>query len=84
VVFVDWVFFTLCSLALLRLRRGGARVPFQMPGGPWLAVVFGLGAAAVACGAIASNPQASLTGAAIVALGVPAAALLRRRSAAAG
>ena len=84
VVFVDWVFFTLCSLALLRLRRGGGRVPFQVPGGPWLAVVFGLGAAAVACGAIASNPQASLTGAAIVALGVPAAALLRRRSAAAG
>ncbi len=80
VVFVDWLFFTLCGLALLRLRRSGGHVPFAAPGGPLFAVVFALGAAAVAIGAIASNPGPSAVGAGLVLLGIPGCLLLRPRA----
>lgn len=82
VVFVDWLFFTLCGLALLRLRRTGGRVPFTAPGGPLFALLFAAGAAMVAVGAIASNPKPSAVGAGLVLLGVPVFLAMRSRPAA--
>jgi len=77
VVFVDWLFFTLCGLALLRLRSnwtGG----FRVPGGAVVAVLFALGGAVVTFGAISEQTRASAAGAAIVALGIPAYLLFMR------
>jgi basic amino acid/polyamine antiporter, APA family len=79
VVFVDWIVFTLCGLALWKLRRGGASTPFRVPAAGALAVAFAAGAAMVGIGAIASKPVSSLAGAAIVAVGVPVFWAMRRR-----
>ncbi|MCA8966406.1 MAG: APC family permease [Planctomycetes bacterium] len=67
VVFVDWLFYGLCGLALLQLRRGadGGR-----RGGGLLAALFALGALAVMVGAIAAQPLPSLAGSALVLVGV--------------
>lgn len=70
VVFADWLFYGLAALALLRLRRRGAPVAGAMPGNGLVALLFALGALAVTCGAIAVQPAASATGAALVALGL--------------
>lgn len=78
VVFVDWLFFTLCGLALLRLRRRGGGL--AVPGGGMVAVLFAAGAVAVTMGAVWSQARASLAGAAMVLLGLPAFALLMRRA----
>lgn len=72
VVFVDWVFFTLCGAALLRLRRGHGRGTFRVPGGGIVAALFAAGALGVTIGAFVDEGQrrASLTGIAIVAVGL--------------
>jgi APA family basic amino acid/polyamine antiporter len=73
VVFVDWVFFTLCGLALLRLRHIG-RTTIRIPGGGIVAALFAAAACLVVIGAITQDPvntRASAAGAAIVALGLP-------------
>ena len=72
VVFVDWLFFTLCGLSLLALRRRMGSAPFRVPGGGWIAALFALGAAAVTIGAIRMQWTSSLVGAGLVALGAPA------------
>jgi basic amino acid/polyamine antiporter, APA family len=78
VVFVDWLFFTLCGLSLLALRRRSGPAPFQVPGGMWIAVLFALGAAAVTIGAIRMQLLPSALGAGIVALGLPVYVLFRK------
>lgn len=80
VVFVDWLVYMACGLALLRLRRSGAPSPLALPFVPFAAVLFALGAACVAAAAIATKPWPSLVGAAIVLLGVPFALLVRPAS----
>jgi APA family basic amino acid/polyamine antiporter len=75
VVFVDWLFFALCGAALLRLR-GSRADALRIPGGAAAAVAFATLAVAVTAGAIWRQMDASLTGLALVALGVPFA--LRR------
>ena len=96
VVFVDWLFYGLCGLALLRLQRvdasapagsgaagdplthsgsgepGGSLAPigFRAPGGPLVPAAFAAAAAVVAVGAIVISPLASLSGAAVCALGL--------------
>ncbi len=74
VVFVDWVFFALCGFVLLRMREP---VPLPLRA---VALLFTLGAVAIAAGAIAGSPQPSLIGAALTLLGIPAYFLLRRGS----
>ncbi|MDP6928968.1 MAG: amino acid permease [Planctomycetota bacterium] len=67
VVFVDWLFFALCGLALLRLqRRGGdAARGFSVVAG-----LFALGALAVMVGAVWTKPIPSLVGLALTAAGL--------------
>jgi APA family basic amino acid/polyamine antiporter len=70
VVFVDWLFFALCGIALLRLssRQGS---PTFYPGARVAAKLFTLLACAVMVGAIATHPVPSLLGLAVCALGIP-------------
>ena len=78
VVFVDWLFYGACGLALLRLRRlesEGAR-------GRALPLAFAALALAVMAGAIWTSTGPSLTGLCICALGVPCFVWMRRRHAA--
>ena len=72
VVFVDWIFFALCGAALLRLRRGHGSGTFRVPGGGFVAALFAAGALGVTIGAFVAEDQrqASLTGVAIVAVGI--------------
>lgn len=67
VVHVDWLFFMLCGIALLRLRRSGdaARLPF----GGVAAVAFALGAAAVTLGAFLTETTAAVVGTLVVLVG---------------
>jgi len=72
VVFVDWLFFGLAGVALLRLRaRPDSRPTFRVPGGPLVPALFALGALAVTAGAVAASPAASLVGLAATLLGIP-------------
>lgn len=73
VVFVDWLFFGLCGIALLRLRRGGAATPFFVLGGGLAALLFAGGSLAVTVGAVATTWEPSLVGAGLVLLGIPVA-----------
>lgn len=70
VVFADWVFFALCGAALLRLR-GSREGALQLPGGDVAALLFCLLSVAVTIGSIWQQRSASLTGLALVALGLP-------------
>jgi APA family basic amino acid/polyamine antiporter len=79
VVFVDWLFFTLCGLALLRLRARPGPAPFALPGGGAIAALFALLACAVTVGAFVVQPAPSWTGLALVALGLPVFWLFRSR-----
>jgi APA family basic amino acid/polyamine antiporter len=78
VVFVDWLFFALCALAVLRLR-GRGREGLRVPGGAVVAATFLLGALAVTVGALWQKAEASAAGAAVVALGLPVYWLVMRR-----
>ena len=70
VVFVDWIFFTLCGAALLRLRGGSGHGAFRVPGGGLVAALFAAGALGVTIGAFVEQREASLTGVALVAVGL--------------
>jgi APA family basic amino acid/polyamine antiporter len=70
VVFVDWIFYGLCGVALLRLRRRGRSEGFRAPGGGLVAGLFALFAVAVAAAAVVVSPAASAAGAGACALGL--------------
>ena len=77
VVFMDWFFFSLCGLALLKLRRaGGHRQQF---GGDAVSVSFTLLAIAITVGAIWTQGDATLAGSAIGACGLLAFWWMRRQ-----
>ncbi len=77
VVFVDWLFYGLCGVGLLVLRRRTGRVAGAVPFGGITATLFALGATAVTFGAIATRPIASVTGAVLVGIGLMAKKWLR-------
>ena len=70
VVFVDWLFLSLCGGALLVLRRRSAEAPWRVPGGGFVALIFTVGGFAVTLGAVATNLAPSATGGSLVALGL--------------
>ena len=76
VVYADWLFFTLCGVALLRLRRRDSSVG-RHPLVAAVAVLFVFGAAAVTAGAVWARPAASMVGTVIVASGLLAERFLQ-------
>ena len=79
VVFVDWLFLSLCGGALLVLRRRSAEAPWRVPGGGFVALIFTVGGFAVTLGAVATNLAPSATGGSLVALGLIGYWFLGRR-----
>lgn len=78
VVFVDWLFFACCGVALVRLAREPGAVLLWRGSVP-VAWTFTALAAAVMVGAIATRPAPSAVGAALCAAGVLAYAAFCRR-----
>ncbi len=78
VVFVDWFFYALCGLALLRLARRSPRA-LLFAASPLIAALFTLFALAVMAGAIVLAPGSSLVGAGLCVVGLVPYAVFRRR-----
>lgn len=69
VVFIDWLFFSLCGFAALRIRARAPPSARWRLGGP-VAIVFALLGSALTAGAIATKPWPSLAGLALSGLGI--------------
>ncbi len=84
VVLSSWIFFVLGAAALFvyRRRRPDAVRPFRTPGYPVTPALFILAAAAVVVNTLAAKPTQGAIELAILATGVPAYFIWRRRSAA--
>jgi len=84
VVLSSWIFFVLGAAALFvyRRRRPDAPRPFRTPGYPVTPALFILAAAAVVVNTLAAKPTQGAIELAILATGVPAYFIWRRRSAA--
>lgn len=85
VVFSGWVFYGLGALSIFVLRRRApdAPRPFRVPGYPLTPALFVLAAGAIVVNAIFTQPSRALVGLAVMAAGVPAYLLWRRRGQAA-
>jgi APA family basic amino acid/polyamine antiporter len=85
VVFADWIFFGLTVLAVIVLRRRmpDAPRPFRMWGCPVTPALFVVVAALVVASVVRVSPVQSAMGALLLAAGVPAYVLWRRRTASA-
>ena len=70
VVFVDWLFYGLCGLALLVLRRRDPAAQGRVPLGGVVGFLFAFGALVVTVGAFWTKAHASATGAVLVLLGL--------------
>ena len=77
VVFMDWLFFTICGLALFKLRRLEAHSGQQF-GGVVVACLFTVMAAGITAGGIWKHGEASGVGLAIAAVGLLAYVWMRR------
>ena len=84
VVLSSWIFFVLGAAALFvyRRRRPDAPRPFRTPGYPVTPALFILAAAAVVVNTLAAKPTQGAIELAILATGVPAYFIWRRRNAA--
>ena len=76
VAFADWIFFGLTAAGLFvyrrREREAGIREPgFRVPGYPWTPALFVAAAGCVVLSSVAANPRNAVTGALLLALGVP-------------
>lgn len=85
VVFADWVFFGLCGLAVIVLRRKQPDIarPYRCPLYPWLPLAFAGCALLVVVAALrnaaAQGPAMLMVGAGLLALGLPVYAVFEQR-----
>jgi APA family basic amino acid/polyamine antiporter len=72
-VFVMWIFYALCGVALLVLRRREPRLdrPFRTPWSPFLPLAFIAASLLMLGSMVRSAPRASLLGAVVLATGWP-------------
>src|SRR5207253_81765 len=84
VVFASWIFAALAaaSVFVLRRRRPDAPRPFRVPGYPVTPALFIAAAAAIVGNTIVARPVQALIGLGIVATGVPAYFVWKRRASA--
>jgi basic amino acid/polyamine antiporter, APA family len=82
VVFTSWIFFALGAGAVFVYRRRWPATPrpFRTPGYPLTPALFILAAAAIVVNSLVKQPTQGLYGLGIVATGVPAYFIWRRRS----
>jgi basic amino acid/polyamine antiporter, APA family len=73
VVFASWVFYSLSSLALIRLRRTQPELerPYRSWGYPYSQILFVIAATGIILNTLWVSPRESFIGLAIIALGVP-------------
>jgi APA family basic amino acid/polyamine antiporter len=83
VVFVGWIFYGLgaASIFVFRRRRPEAHRPFRVPGYPVTPALFVVAALALVINTVATEPGQALRGLVVVAVGVPAYWIWKRRSA---
>jgi basic amino acid/polyamine antiporter, APA family len=82
VVFIGWMFYALAAGAVFvfRARRPDAPRPYRTPGYPVTPILFIVVAAAFAANTLWNRPMETLIGLGIVALGLPAYLVWRRRA----
>jgi basic amino acid/polyamine antiporter, APA family len=82
-MFVAWIFYGLGAASLFAYRRKFPELsrPYLVPGYPWTPLLFVVAAAVLVINVIVSTPQNAFTGLAIVALGLPAYYIWRKRRA---
>jgi len=79
VVYTEWLFFGALALGAIRMRRSRAYAPaFRAAGFPVTPIAFALVCLAIVVNQIATDPRESLTGLALVAVGIPVYFLWRR------
>jgi len=87
VVFGDWIFFGLAGVTLFVLRRRAGRAgernetqaEFRAPGYPWVPALFVAAAAYAVGSSVLSSPRNAAIGGGLIALGVPAFLLWKKR-----
>jgi APA family basic amino acid/polyamine antiporter len=84
VVFASWLFAALAAASVFVLRRRGPDVPrpFRVPGYPLTPVLFIAAAVAIVLNTVVARPVQALIGLGIVATGVPAYFVWKRRASA--
>jgi APA family basic amino acid/polyamine antiporter len=81
VLFVDWIFFGLTGAAVFVMRRRNGRpAGYRVPGYPVVPLAFVGASAWIVWGTLAGQPAQALAGATLLALGVGAHAVWRRRA----
>ena len=81
VLFVDWIFFGLAGAVLvLRRRRGAPASGYRVPGYPLVPLAFVGVSAWFVASTLRSRPEQALAGGALLAAGVPAYLLWKRRA----
>jgi len=80
-MFVAWIFYGLGAASLFAYRRKFPELSrrYLVPGYPWTPLLFVVAAAVLVMNVIVSTPQNAFTGLAIVALGLPAYYIWRKR-----
>ena len=80
VLFVDWIFFGLTGAAVFVLRRRrGAPASYRVPGYPFVPAAFVAMSGWFVLATLWGQPKPALAGGALLALGVPAYLLWKRR-----
>lgn len=80
VIYTEWIFFGLMAVGLILLRRRrDLQRGYEVPGYPWVPLVFALAAFAIVANQVRTDPVESLTGLGLVVIGLPVYLLWARR-----
>lgn len=73
VIFTAWIFYGLAvgGVLVIRRRKPGVQRPFEVPGYPWVSLLFCAAAAGLVISTIIERPRGALVGASLIASGAP-------------